>query len=65
MFPESLESFFVNWQNRGSKKSISLIVIKGSNILGESMKIIKKYKNLGVIKKFEIRSYCAEEMYLY
>ena len=58
LFPESLESFFVNWQNRGSKKSISLIVIKGSTILCESMEIIEKYKNLGIIKRFETRISC-------
>ena len=58
LFPKNLKSFFGNWRNRGSKKSISLIVIKGSTILCESMEIIEKYKNLGIIKRFETRISC-------
>ena len=71
LFPEDLESFLISWKNRESKKSISLIIVNGYygyyndiGVNGESMKIIEKYKNLGVIKKFETRKYCDEEMYL-
>ena len=71
LYPENLESFFVSWKNRESKKSISLIIVNDYygyyndiGVNGESMKIIEKYKNLGVIKKFETRKYCDEEMYL-
>src|SRR5207249_4796692 len=55
---DHLESFLISWKNRESKKSISLIVIKDEyDTLGihEGSMIIEKYKNLGVIKKFEIR----------
>jgi hypothetical protein len=57
LLPEELESFFMNWTNRISQKSISLIIINrgGSNINGENMKIIEKYINLGVIKRFKTK----------
>ncbi len=58
LLPEELESFFTSWTNRIPKNSISLILIKGycANSLEskkENMRIIEKYINLGVIKKFE------------
>ena len=63
--PENLESFFVSWKNRASKKSLSLIIVDIlSKVKEESMKIIEKYKNLGVIKKFEVREYGEEDIYL-
>ncbi|RIA84325.1 hypothetical protein C1645_832438 [Glomus cerebriforme] len=55
LLPEDLETFFINWKNRTSKKSLSLIIIKDYNynsleINEENMKIINHYKNSGVIK---------------
>ena len=68
MFPEDLESFFIRWKNRTSKKSLSLIVIHyRHNILKErgNMKIIEKYMNLGIVKKFETGYFdCGEIYYL-
>ena len=67
MVPENLESFFISWKNRASKNSLSLIIADSYyrlKVKEESMKIIEKYKNLGVIKKFETREYCEEELYL-
>ncbi|RIA92334.1 hypothetical protein C1645_736429 [Glomus cerebriforme] len=59
LLPEDLESFFISWKNRPSKKSLTLIVNKYKISLEENeknMEIIKKYKNLGIIK-FETRTY--------
>ncbi|RIA80118.1 hypothetical protein C1645_839266 [Glomus cerebriforme] len=54
---EDLESFFINWKNRVSQKSISLIVCNNTFVNNnKNRKIIRKYKNLGVIKKFEYQS---------
>jgi len=66
LFLVDLESFFISWKNQTSKKSLSLILvsIRYFNSLKVNMKIIEKYKNLGVVKKFEIRDYGEQEMYL-
>ncbi|RIA83783.1 hypothetical protein C1645_860272 [Glomus cerebriforme] len=58
LLPEDLESFFISWKNRAS---LTLIIVKYHHIIGleenkENMEIIKKYKNLGIIKKFETRN---------
>ncbi|RIA83042.1 hypothetical protein C1645_834415 [Glomus cerebriforme] len=51
LLPEDLESFFISWKNRVSKKSLSLIIIKNEMMINslevneENMKIIEKYKN--------------------
>ncbi|EXX52447.1 uncharacterized protein OCT59_028823 [Rhizophagus irregularis] len=68
--PKDLESFFIKWKNRKSKKSLKLIFLKDSKINGrrhygldefkENMKIIENYKNLGVIK-FMTKDYIKEE----
>jgi hypothetical protein len=69
LFPEDLESFFTSWKNRSSKKSLCLIIIKNYDhdciSLGneEIMSIIEKYKNLGIIKKFETQGLEVEECY--
>ncbi|RIA90198.1 hypothetical protein C1645_876272 [Glomus cerebriforme] len=59
LLPEDLESFFISWKNRSPKKSLTLIIIRdyfvGFQVNEENMKIINKYKNLGIIRKFEIR----------
>ncbi|RIA89035.1 hypothetical protein C1645_825395, partial [Glomus cerebriforme] len=62
LLPEDLESFFISWKNRDSKKSLNLIIIRNNYIISlevneENMKIIEKYKNLGIIKKFEVREF--------
>ncbi|PKY48343.1 hypothetical protein RhiirA4_463918 [Rhizophagus irregularis] len=59
---ENLEKFFNNWKNRISQRSLSFIILIEDNdttnmVNNENMKIIEKYKNLGIIKKFEIREY--------
>jgi hypothetical protein len=59
---EDLESFFINWKNRKSKKLLKLTIIKlkidqidpstceSLDENKENMKIIEKYENLGIIK---------------
>ncbi|RIA94569.1 hypothetical protein C1645_803496 [Glomus cerebriforme] len=60
LLSKDLESFFINWKNRLPQKSFSFIVIKGfgdsldKNI--ENMKIIEKYKNFGIIRKFLVEN---------
>ncbi|RIA83779.1 hypothetical protein C1645_833258 [Glomus cerebriforme] len=59
LLPEDLESFFISWKNR---PSFTLIINKKYNYISleankENMKIIKKYINLGIIKKFETKDY--------
>ncbi|RIA83782.1 hypothetical protein C1645_833262 [Glomus cerebriforme] len=60
LLPEDLESFFISWKSRASKKSLILIIIRPFCIDSletneENMEIIRKYKNLGIIKKFETK----------
>jgi hypothetical protein len=47
--PEDLESFFINWKNRATKKLLFLIFIDVS-INYENLGILEKYKNLDIIK---------------
>ncbi|GBC00960.1 hypothetical protein RclHR1_04010007 [Rhizophagus clarus] len=59
---KDLEKFFNNWKNRIPQKSLSFIILIEDNdtiniVNNENMKIIEKYKTLGIIKKFEIREY--------
>ncbi|PKK74024.1 hypothetical protein RhiirC2_847166 [Rhizophagus irregularis] len=64
LLPEELESFFINWKNRTSKKSLSLMVINNgidvNEVNIENTKIIEKYIRLGVIKKFKITGFYDE-----
>ena len=60
LLSEDLESFFISWKSRTPKKSLALIIIKdykgdndGFDTNEENMKVIEKYKELGIIKKFE------------
>jgi hypothetical protein len=53
---EDLESFFISWKNRASKKLLTLLVTKNKYLPSEDMKIIKKYVDLGIIK-FEFKKY--------
>ena len=61
LLSEDLESFFVSWKDRIPRKSLSLIIIEGFYRTLEkdenNMKMIQKYKSLGVIKKFEIKDF--------
>ncbi|GBC00339.1 hypothetical protein RclHR1_03820004 [Rhizophagus clarus] len=64
LLPEELESFFINWENRISQKSISLMIINNgidaNEVNVESMKIIEKYIELGVIRKFKVTGFYDE-----
>ena len=51
---EDLESFFIRWKKRRPSRSLNLI-ISVSELDESHMKMIQKYKNLDVIKKFEIK----------
>ena len=65
LLSEDLESFFVSWKDRIPRKSLSLIIIENIYRSLEkdenNMKIIQKYKSLGVIKKFEIKDFEKED----
>ncbi|RIA85858.1 hypothetical protein C1645_830179 [Glomus cerebriforme] len=57
LLPEELESFFISWINRVPQKPLSLIIIDNYNnntLDVESMEIINKYIDLGVVKKFKL-----------
>ncbi|CAI2179019.1 16992_t:CDS:1 [Funneliformis geosporum] len=66
-FPEYLESFFSGWENRTPPIPLSLIINIGSLAESEEkidicMKTtIAKYKNLGIIKKFETEEFEYED----
>ncbi|CAI2162524.1 13026_t:CDS:1 [Funneliformis geosporum] len=58
LFPKDLEEFFVRWSHRVPLKPLVLIIIKryrvkSLEIQRENMKVLEKYKKLGVIKKLE------------
>ncbi|RIA81095.1 hypothetical protein C1645_837526 [Glomus cerebriforme] len=65
LLPEELEFFFINWMNRVPQKSLSLIIINykenSLNRNDNNMKIINKYIELGVIKRFEVMYYCDDD----
>ncbi|PKK61463.1 hypothetical protein RhiirC2_791770 [Rhizophagus irregularis] len=48
------EPFFINWKDRVPLKSISFIIECHLNVKRENIELLEKYKNLGIIKKFEI-----------
>ena len=55
IFLEELEPIFLSWANR--RKSLSLIIkdiYSKLKVEKENMKVIEKFKRLGIIKKFEI-----------
>ncbi len=68
LFPEELESFFVNWTNRLPQKSLSLIVVcndeQSLDVNDENMKIIEKYIKLGIVKKFKVTDFEDCEYYI-
>src|ERR1043165_7745586 len=57
----NLEAFLISWNNRIPQRPLSLIIIKDHNNLNaindENMKLIERYKKLGIIKKFKIQNY--------
>jgi hypothetical protein len=60
---KDLETFFISWKNRKSKKSLTLILIENNykiNLGEENTKIVEKYKSLGIVK-FETKSHSDEE----
>jgi hypothetical protein len=63
--PEELETFFISWSNRIPQKSLSLIIVNNdSNSLDKNdknLKIIEKYINLGIIKKFIVTDFDDDE----
>ena len=66
LLSEDLESFFISWKSRIPKKSLDLIIIKfdykdeGLDTNEENMKVIEKYQQLGIIKKFEMKLFKEE-----
>ncbi|RIA81352.1 hypothetical protein C1645_790608 [Glomus cerebriforme] len=55
ILPEELEGFFINWANRTPQIPLSLVVFfHDANAFGGNLKIIDKYKSLGVVKKIRI-----------
>jgi hypothetical protein len=63
LLPKDLESFFAMWENRTPKKSLNLVGPRSLNNKA-NVKIFERYKNLGVIRKFVIRDYDEELIYL-
>ncbi|GES82597.1 hypothetical protein GLOIN_2v1876960 [Rhizophagus clarus] len=69
LFSKELENFFIDWNDRTSKKLLSLVIIKDHESLSleendKNMKIIQSYMKLGFIKNFRIRKY-ENNHYLY
>ncbi|RIA86052.1 hypothetical protein C1645_829880 [Glomus cerebriforme] len=66
LLPEELESFFISWTNRVPQKSLSLIIINNDNksldANEDNLKIIEKYKKLGVIKRFKVTDFDDDEI---
>ena len=50
---KDLEEFFINWKNRPSQKSLTFNSIY-HRLNDKNMKVIEKYKKLGIVKKFEM-----------
>jgi len=53
---EVFESFLIDWKSRTPQKPLSIIILNSEYFTdNEYLKIIEKYKKLGVIKKFEVK----------
>ncbi|PKY58347.1 hypothetical protein RhiirA4_480189 [Rhizophagus irregularis] len=57
LLSKELETFLINWKNRIPQKSLSLVIVSDDGCrsldkCNKNMKIIEKYIELGVIKKF-------------
>jgi hypothetical protein len=66
ILPKELDEFFINWKNRLTQRSLSLTIFNNIDGIGleaneENMKIIKKYEEIGLIKKFKIKEYDYDE----
>ncbi len=65
LLPEELKSFFINWTNRVTLKSLSLIIVNNDeqslDANDENMEIIEKYIKLGIIKRFKVTDFDDEE----
>ncbi|GBB97382.1 hypothetical protein RclHR1_02980021 [Rhizophagus clarus] len=63
--PNDLETFFIGWKNRKTNKPFNLIINKnnynGLEVNENNMRMIKKYENLGIVKKLETKEFCDEE----
>ncbi|CAI2163524.1 15598_t:CDS:1 [Funneliformis geosporum] len=63
LLPEELESFFTIWSDRIPQRSLSLIIVFVFNddislyVNDENMKIIEKFKKLGIIRKLGTESF--------
>jgi len=60
VYLKDLEPFFIIWKNRTSRKLLRLMLIDYDLLNEETMKIIEKYENLGIIK-FETKEHNKEE----
>ena len=60
LFLEGLESFLISWKERTPQKSLSLTIniwmLKANE--EKIMKIVEKYKKMGIIKIFNYTTYC-------
>ncbi len=67
LLSKDLESFLINWGNRLPQKPLTLIVNKNDfsdyslGVNEENIATIEKYKQLGIIKKFETKKFYVEE----
>ncbi|PKY45271.1 hypothetical protein RhiirA4_400994 [Rhizophagus irregularis] len=68
LLPKELESFFIDWKNRVPQKSLSLIIVTCSTRSleknDENMKVIEKYRKLGIIKKFKVTDFNDDDLKL-
>ncbi|GBC10271.1 hypothetical protein RclHR1_00950008 [Rhizophagus clarus] len=71
LLPKELESFFINWANSITRKSLSLVIVTNDYRKGsldkneENMKIINKYIELSVIKNFKVKDFGYENYFDY
>ncbi|RIA82964.1 hypothetical protein C1645_880782 [Glomus cerebriforme] len=65
LLPKELESFFISWIDHVPQKSLSLIIVndddKSLDANEDNLKIIEKYKKLGVIKRFKVTDFDDDE----
>ncbi|RIA97861.1 hypothetical protein C1645_813579 [Glomus cerebriforme] len=63
--PEELADFFISWTNREPQKSLSFVIVNcdedSLDTNAENMKIIEKYRKLGVIKRFKVIDFDDDE----
>ena len=66
--PKELESFFISWRKRIPLKPLILIITENyinngldTDTNEENIKIIERYKKLGIIKEFKIEAQFTEK----